>query len=532
MSRLSVVTLVSLVAAAGIALHDSTRRSAVADGPTPRLAERREAPAAATALRRPSSADERPASSARATSAPRAPRSAYGTWALVVSFAGGAGLAVAAAWWFPAIRRRFGRTARNGAGMPVAPGAVQPEWHPLSGDVDDLVTLHDAEGFIRYASGSLLELTGHAPNELIGRQGRDLVHPDDLPMLLAAVHAAHSEPDAAPTMFRVRDSRGRYIWLEAELRHSVSRTGEPEMACVARSVARTSVAVSTPAAARPVRRAPASAVLDDVHGPSLQDLCHAFERREFSLHYQLKVGLATWEVTGVEALLRWNAPEGSGKTAEIIASAERSGFIVTLGEWVVRAAAHQSLEWRRAGLLYPVSVNISPVQLHDPRFVSLMRELIAKDRQLPAYLQLEITEKALAANADRPVQTIAQLVALGFTLHVDDFGTGYSQLAQLSRMPVRALKIDRSFVLGLSGSRHAGEIVRAVVSLARALGVKVIAEGVETAEQLEFLRACGCDEVQGFLFSRPMSADAVQALSLPPPDAARTRTRARANADD
>src|SRR5690606_25230866 len=122
------------------------------------------------------------------------------------------------------------------------------------------------------------------------------------------------------------------------------------------------------------------------------------------------------------------------------------GFIVTLGEWVVRAAAHQSLQWRRAGLRFPVAVNVSAVQLNDGGFATLMRELVARDRELPAWPELEVTEQALAGDSDRAVQTIAQLVALGFTLHIDDFGVGYSKLAQLSRMPVRALKIDRSIV--------------------------------------------------------------------------------------
>lgn len=486
----------------------------------------------------------------------------------------------------------------------------------LDGDASDVVSLHDAYGFVRYVSGPLLELTGFSRHDLVGRHGHEFIHEDDLPTLLSAVHAARFEGQSAPALIRLRDIQGHFVWIEAQFRHSVSRTGEPEVLCVARSVARSampqvSAQDDAPAGARadarmdppvgatmsartapqarthetpreiarntaamptrmasrlpsdpavppvqaygpPARRAlplarsrvrtdsasgpahPRSPILLSSnplawHGPSLQDLCHAFERREFELHYQLKMGLATGKFTGAEALLRWNAPEGRGRTAEIIASAERTGFIVTLGEWVVRAAAHQSLQWRRAGLRFPVAVNVSPVQLKDAGFATLMHELVARDRELPAWLELEVTEQAFSGDSDRAVQTIAQLVALGFTLHIDDFGAGYSKLSQLSRMPVRALKIDRSIVRDLADTAGSIETIEAVVSLSRALHLKVIAKGVETAEQLELLRAHGCDEVQGYLFSQPMAADAMRALVRPtpqpvPPESARRPT--------
>ncbi len=490
---------------------------------------------------------------------------------LVAAFAGGVACAAVLSWLVPALRRRRAAASSDGtahADHARSHGAFHHpggEWQMLDGETSDIVSLHDADGFVRYVSSPLLELTGFSRHELVGRHGHEFVHADDLPTLLSAVHSARSEAQTPPALIRLRDSRGRFVWIEAQFRHSVSRTGEPETLCVARSVARSFLPqvadpLTGPAAAqrsaqtslglarmttpkrsaRVVSRVSAGRFasiplpgfglghrrastqlsperLDAWQGPSLQDLCHAFERREFELHYQLKVGLSNWEVTGAEALLRWNAPEGSGRTAEIIASAERSGFIVTLGEWVVRAAAHQSLQWRRAGLRFPVAVNVSAVQLNDGGFATLMRELVARDRELPAWLELEVTEQALAGDSDRAVQTIAQLVALGFTLHIDDFGVGYSKLAQLSRMPVRALKIDRSIVHDLAGTSGSIETVEAVVSLSRALHLKVIAEGVETAEQLELLRARGCDEVQGYLFSQPMAADAMRALVLPTP---------------
>lgn len=239
---------------------------------------------------------------------------------------------------------------------------------------------------------------------------------------------------------------------------------------------------------------------------SLQELRAAYERGEFMLHYQLKVMLASWEVTGYEALLRWNSPDGIRAAGSLVAAAERSGFMGTLGEWVVREAARQSLAWRREGLAVPIAVNISARQLHEPSFLALMRELALADPQLPGALQLELTESALALDVDHARETLTQLAAMGFALHVDDFGTGYSSLSQLSRMPVHALKIDRSLVRDVPASAQSCEIARAVVALGRALDLKVIAEGVETAAQVKFLRSCGCDEAQGYLFGRPASA--------------------------
>lgn len=400
----------------------------------------------------------------------------------------------------------------------------------LDDDQRDLVSLHDTDGMVRYASDALLELTGYSRQELIGRQGRDLVHDDDLPALLASIHAAHLDGQAAPVLFRLRNRDGGYIWVEAEFRHSVSRSGEPEVLGVARSIASVGdeeavpdlpiptaiadvpVPVSTPAPWI-VRREPES-------GPSLQDLCHAFERREFQLHYQPKIDLARNVCTGVEALLRWETPEGRGRTAEVIAAAEASGFIGMLGEWVLRTAAHQSARWRRAGLRYPISVNLSPVQLRDPALVPLLHELVARDPELPAWLELELTERALAIDDEQMSRTVIELVALGFRLHLDDFAPGPSGLIELAHMPVRAVKVDLPIIQALTEDEPAREFMRSLISTSRSLQLKVIAEGVETPRQLELLQASGCDEVQGFLLSRPMPAD--RALPFPVPACAET----------
>jgi len=554
MSRIVLVSLASLVAAAALTLHDSstTQRPArveqtdgsaahavpasapIAGGDRASIgrdeasqASRSPTQADRAASRTPSSPSHTASPPSHAAASTRASPHTWSSNVVLAAFAGGVACTALLAWLAFHARHRlslgdaFGMR-RTEAPATLASDAGGGEWQMLDSDESDLVSLHDADGVVRYASPALLELIGYSRQELIGRQGRELVHEDDLPTLLAAVHAARSEANAPPALLRVREKSGRLVWIEAEFRHSISRTGEPEMLCVGRSVARSArpqpSRVAAPAGAGTrVSARRATQLIDEGSGPSLQDLCHAFERREFELHYQPKMALAQGTVTGVEALLRWSAPEGSGRTAEIIASAERTGFIVTLGEWVLRAAAHQSLQWRKAGLRYPVAVNVSAVQLHDPRFVPLLRELVVRDPELPFWLELEVTEQALSGDSDRAVRTIAQIVALGFRLHVDDFGTGYSNLAQLSRMPVRALKIDRSIVHELATGGGSDGIVDAVVSLSRALRMKVIAEGVETAEQLERLRASGCDEAQGFLFSHPMSADAVRTLVLPSP---------------
>lgn len=245
---------------------------------------------------------------------------------------------------------------------------------------------------------------------------------------------------------------------------------------------------------------------------SLRNLRNAFERGEFALHYQPKVDLRTKQVNGYEALLRWETADGPQETAALIAAAEESGFIATLGDWVLREAARQSLAWRAMGAAFPIAVNVSVMQLNAPRFLGALRELIAKDPALPQYLVLELTETTLAVDVERTLQTLDDLSAMGFALHIDDFGVGYSSLARLSRMPVNALKIDRSFVSMTPHDADAREIVRAVVALAGTLRLQVVAEGVENQAQLDFLLSCGCELGQGYLFGRAIRAEEALAL--------------------
>ncbi|MDP3773994.1 MAG: EAL domain-containing protein [Gemmatimonadales bacterium] len=246
------------------------------------------------------------------------------------------------------------------------------------------------------------------------------------------------------------------------------------------------------------------------------DLRRALERDEFLLHYQPIVSMRSGKIVGFEALARWQHPQrGLVQPASFIPVAEQTGMIVPLGLWVLREACRQIKVWQQlAGPEHPLamSVNLSAKQLLQPDLVDQIA-LILKETGLDAHtLQLEITESVIVENAESAVSMLARLRALNVQLHMDDFGTGYSSLSYLHRFQIDTLKIDRSFVsnLGLRGENS--EIIRTIVTLARNLGIDVIAEGVETEEQLALLRAIGCAHVQGFLFSEPIPGDAAIAL--------------------
>jgi diguanylate cyclase (GGDEF)-like protein/PAS domain S-box-containing protein len=243
-------------------------------------------------------------------------------------------------------------------------------------------------------------------------------------------------------------------------------------------------------------------------------LRRALERNEFVLHYQPKVDLASGEVCGIEALLRWQR-NGNGLVAPdcFVPALEETGLIVPVGEWVLREVLTQIAAWQRAGLkALPVAVNISARQLQHADFEAMLRRLLDETGVDPRWLDLEITESLLMANPDEARTVFVNLCRLGVRLSVDDFGTGYSSLARLKRLPLHALKIDRSFVRDIATDTDDAAITRSVVLLAHSLNLKVVAEGVEDEEQLAFLRANGCDEAQGYLFSRPLPAGACTEL--------------------
>jgi diguanylate cyclase (GGDEF)-like protein/PAS domain S-box-containing protein len=243
-------------------------------------------------------------------------------------------------------------------------------------------------------------------------------------------------------------------------------------------------------------------------------LRRALERDELAVHYQPIVDLLTGAIQGVEALIRWNHPEhGLVLPGEFIPLAERTGLLSTIGAWVLRAACRQARQWGEAGHReLSVAVNISARQLQYTDLVGEVQTAL-KESGLEAYrLELEITESSAMRNPEATIQTLRALKALGVRISIDDFGTGYSSLSQLQRLPIDTLKIDRSFVHDITTDPDDAAIATAVIALAHTLKLKVVAEGVETKEQLSFLADKGCDRIQGYLLSRPLAPEACAAL--------------------
>jgi diguanylate cyclase (GGDEF)-like protein len=237
-----------------------------------------------------------------------------------------------------------------------------------------------------------------------------------------------------------------------------------------------------------------------------QDLRAALDAGDFFLEYQPKVDLATGMTTEVEALVRWrHATRGIVPPGEFIPLAEDTGLIVRLGEWVLREACRQARVWADAGRPLRVAVNLSAQQVARTDVVALTRAVLEETGLDASLLELEITESLLVANVTRAAEVLGELRALGVRIALDDFGTGYSSLSYLRLLPVDVVKIDRSFMRGLGTDGAGDAVVNAVLAMARGLSLAVVAEGVETEDQLAYLRARGCDRAQGFLFARPLS---------------------------
>jgi EAL domain-containing protein (putative c-di-GMP-specific phosphodiesterase class I) len=241
----------------------------------------------------------------------------------------------------------------------------------------------------------------------------------------------------------------------------------------------------------------------------------AIERDEFTLHFQPKIDLANGHIIGAEALLRWsNAELGSVPPSEFIPLAEETGLMLPIGRWVLHQACAQHVAWRDQGLPpIPLAVNLSPRQFADAELLSDIERALRYTGTPPEALELEVTEGVVIGNPERALATLQAIKRLGVRLAIDDFGTGYSSLAQLKRFPVDALKIDRSFIRGLPGDIHDAAITEAVIVMCRTLQLTVVAEGVETLAQREFLRLRGCTQMQGYQFSKPLPAAEFGALA-------------------
>jgi EAL domain-containing protein (putative c-di-GMP-specific phosphodiesterase class I) len=238
-------------------------------------------------------------------------------------------------------------------------------------------------------------------------------------------------------------------------------------------------------------------------------LRRALERQEFLLHYQPKVDLRTGGIVGFEALLRWQRPGvGLVSPADFVPLLEETGLIVPVGEWLIDTACAQIGAWRRAGIEpRPIAINLSARQFTDRNLAETIKRSLEEHLVESYLLDLEITESSLMNNTEDAIATLQYLKSLGLHISIDDFGTGYSSLSYLKRFPLDALKVDRSFVRDITTDADDAAITLAIISMAHSLGLKVIAEGVETEAQLAFLAKHRCDEMQGYYFSRPVHAD-------------------------
>jgi diguanylate cyclase (GGDEF)-like protein len=241
------------------------------------------------------------------------------------------------------------------------------------------------------------------------------------------------------------------------------------------------------------------------------DLSRALERHEFLLHYQPIVNISTGLIIGIEALLRWNHPlRGLVPPLDFIPLAEETGLIVQIGEWVLATACARSKTWQAQGAEnLTVAVNLSARQVADPMLLENLKRILHKAKLDPSSLELEITESVVMSNGERAVEVLNKLKSIGVRIAIDDFGTGYSSLAYLKRFPIDTLKVDRSFIRDIPGDCGDMKITSAIIAMAHGLNLRVVAEGVETREQLKFLHNEGCEAAQGYLLYRPLQESAV-----------------------
>ena len=238
------------------------------------------------------------------------------------------------------------------------------------------------------------------------------------------------------------------------------------------------------------------------------------QEEQLVLYYQPKIDLKTFHIVGAEALLRWQHPEiGLVPPGDFITVAEETGLIVPIGEWVLRTACQQIQQWEQTKTMsIRVSVNLSGRQFHNTDLSRTINQIIEETAINPAMLELELTESILMKEGDSSVHVLNEFKKMGLSVSVDDFGTGYSSLNYLKRLPLDILKIDRSFVEDIEINSDDTTIIKTIIAMAHNLNLKVIAEGVETMEQMDFLIKHGCEEAQGYLFSKPLPADEFEQL--------------------
>lgn len=244
------------------------------------------------------------------------------------------------------------------------------------------------------------------------------------------------------------------------------------------------------------------------------NLRKAIERNELELHYQPQFNLKTGNLSGLEALLRWNSAElGSVPPSEFISLAEETGLILSIGEWILRKACLQTILWQQQGLSVPrIAVNVSVIEVIQKNFCHLVDTVLTQIGLAPNVLVLELTESALATDEGAILGILASLKEIGVLLAIDDFGTGYSSLSRLRTYPIDYLKIDQTFINEIEQDQDNSAIVTAVIGMAEGLEMSIIAEGIETSAQLEFLKNKGCNEVQGYLLSKPLPLVQIEAF--------------------
>ncbi len=403
---------------------------------------------------------------------------------------------------------RLDALARSGAEMPVA---------VLTLDIDRFKSVSQSLGLgpegkdavqalLRLVAQRLARAAGESP--LLARLGADR-----FVLLQTGGTQPQDAREAASTLLAAFDApfevAGRRLLLRASVGIALAATPDTVGACMPRADLALFRAKSE-GGGRLRFYEPEMDAMQRRRQALEMDLRHALENGEFDIHYQPFLGLLTNEIVGFEALARWRHPErGLVSPADFIPLAEQTGLIEKLGAWVLDSACRTVAAWPGEPT---VAVNLSPVQVRNPAIVTTVQEALRGSSLPPHRLELEITEGVLLSDGPATLATMQRLKSLGVRLSMDDFGTGYSSLGYLRNFAFDRIKIDRSFVSGFPANRDCAAIVNAILGLGRSLGIAVTAEGVETEEQLERMRAEGCDEAQGYLISRPLPAEQAREL--------------------